>query len=72
MIATTLFPHAHADADDDDDDNEDGADVVDVDSLMLMRLLSMIANELDWYIVKAFYFLCAILIKSAKNQGVIE
>lgn len=49
MIATTLFPHAHADADadDDDDDNEDGADVVDVDSLMLMRLLSMIANELD-------------------------
>lgn len=47
MIATTLFPHAHADADDDDDDNEDGADVVDVDPLMLMRLLSMISNELD-------------------------
>lgn len=72
MISTTLFPHAHAHADDDDDDNDDGADVVDVDPLMLMSLLSMISSQLDWYIVEAFYFLWAILIKSAKKQGVIE
>lgn len=47
MISTTLFPHAHAHADDDDDDNDDGADVVDVDPLMLMSLLSMISSQLD-------------------------